>query len=136
MDVRGALEFLSSIRPDAVDLSSEIGDRDRAAFLRVWQPSRPDRWAVVWTPGDRWFSVDVEGGYSLDHFEDDTPDEDVRELLSRYVDVALAYVRGDMMPERTGRFRVPVVKVPIDGGLVELRLSLLKGFRAALTPMR
>jgi hypothetical protein len=96
VDLPDAMELLDSLRPAAIGLSSEIGYRGGAAFLRMWQSSRPGRWAVIWTPGDRWFSLEVDGGYALDHFEEDTPDEGARQLLSKYVDVALAYVLGDL----------------------------------------
>ncbi|MFD4958934.1 hypothetical protein [Microbacterium sp. NPDC058389] len=131
-----AMETLGSLRPEASDLSSEIGDRRGAAFLRIWQTDRPGRWAVIFSPGDRWFSLEVDGGYSLDLFEEDTPEEEARQLLTKYVDVALAYVRGSMVAERTGRFRAPLVTVPTDAGSTTLRLSLFAGFKAALTPFR
>jgi hypothetical protein len=136
MDIAGAMETLSSLQPHASDLSVEIGDRRGGAFLRIWQPSRPGRWAVIWSPGDRWFSVEVDGGYTLDYFEEDTPDEEARQLLTTYVGIALSYVRGDMTAERTKRLRAPVVTVPTDDGTATLRLSLLASFKAALAPLR
>jgi hypothetical protein len=71
----------------------------------------------------------------LDHFEEDTPDEEVRRHITRYVNVAVTYVRGEMAAERVGRSRAPVVTVPTDGRQVTLRLSLLAGFKAARTPL-
>ncbi|MFK4806209.1 hypothetical protein ACI3KX_10095 [Microbacterium sp. ZW CA_36] len=136
MDVTGALDLLSLMRPANVELSAETGLRHDAAYLRIWQPARPDRWGVVCTPGDRWFALQVDGGFSLDHFEEDTDDEDVRRLLSNYVDLAVTYVRGDITAAKTGPLRSPRVTLPTNNGPVDLRMSVLAGFRAAITPSR
>lgn len=131
-----ALAWLETLRPNADDLSCEAGVRDGAAFVRVWRRSESDRWAVVRTPGDRWFAVEIDGGYSLDHFEEDASDDDVRELLRRYVDIGLAYVRGDSIPRKTARFRSAVVTISTAQGEVELSLALLPGIKSALKPLR
>jgi hypothetical protein len=91
---------------------------------------------VVWAPGDRWFAVEIDGGYSLDHFEELTHDDEVHRTLSSYVDIAVAYVRSDAAPVRSGRFRAPRVTVVTDTGVFELRMSVLAGFKAAITRAR
>lgn len=134
MHLNAAMELLRSLRPDADDMLVEIGHRGDAAFLRIWQLARPSRWAVVSTPGDRWFAVEVDGGYSLNHFEEDTREEDVHRLLSTYVGVAMAYLRSDAAAVRVRRFRAPVLNVPNEEGQVELRMSMVAGFKAAMRP--
>jgi hypothetical protein len=109
---------------DVGDLSVTLGRRGDAAFLRLSDPSREDCWAVVWSPGDRWFSIEVVGGYSLDHFEEETPDHEVRRILNAYVGVALAYLRTRPMPTRRGRGG-STLTVQTGSGAVVLRRSLM-----------
>jgi hypothetical protein len=86
---------------------------------------RPARWAVVSSPGDRWFSLDVDGGFSLDHFEEDTPGEDVHQILSRYLELALRYLRDQPMPYPQGMLRLRVIKISTDDGDFVLRRSIV-----------
>ncbi len=108
---------------DVGDLSVALGRRGDAAFLRLSDPSREDCWAVVWSPGDRWFSIEVVGGYSLDHFEEETPDGEVRRILDEYVGVALAYLRTRPVAYRRARGG-STLTVQTGSGAVVLRRSL------------
>ena len=74
-------------------LECQVTLRDRVARLRVSQPDS-ERVAVVSTPGDLWFSIDVESGLSLDYFDEEVPDVEVEQRLKDYVEVAVAYVQG------------------------------------------
>ena len=86
--------------------------------------SNPERFAVVNSPGDRWFSLDVDGGFSLDHFEEDTPDDDVAQIFRRYIDVGLEYLRQNPSPTRTRLLRLRVINVSSGEGDVVLRRSV------------
>ncbi|SIR69636.1 hypothetical protein [Microbacterium sp. RURRCA19A] len=87
-----ALAVLEQLIEEYSDLSAETGLADGDAFLRL---SAGDRWAVVSTPGTRWFSVRVESGHRA-RLDDatSTRDEAVM-LLGTYVAVGAAYVRGE-----------------------------------------
>jgi hypothetical protein len=119
-----ALDLLTSIRPDSSDISSEIGQRGDAAYLRICTTGEPDRWAVVSSPGDRWFSLEVDGGFSLDHFEEDTPDGDADRRLREYVDAAVQYLRTGAATRRTRIFGIPTLTISTEQGDVMLRKSL------------
>jgi hypothetical protein len=130
MRTEGALALLTTLRPEDSDIATELGQRGDAAYLRITLPPNPDRFAVVNSPGDRWFSLDVDRGFSLNHFEEDTPDEDVARLFRRYIDVGLGYLRQDPIPIRTRLLRLQVITVSLDEGDVVLGRSLayhLKG---------
>ncbi|MGN6239875.1 MAG: hypothetical protein ACTHNI_09025 [Cellulosimicrobium cellulans] len=123
MRTREVEDFLRRSAQDLEDLSVALGRRGDAAFLRLSDPSGEDCWAVVWSPGDRWFSIEIVGGYSLDHFEEETPDDEARHILDEYVGVALAYLRTRPVPTRRGRGR-PTLTVQTGSGAVVLRRSL------------
>lgn len=112
-----------------VDFVAESGQRGDAAFLRLSSPADPHRWAVVSSPGDRWFSIEVDGGFSLDHFEEGTRDEEVIQLLSQYMDIAVEYLRQLPTPIRGGLLRTPIVKVAVGSDDVVLHKSLSSGLK-------
>jgi hypothetical protein len=121
----GALAALESLRQELADLHSEVGKRRDAAYLRVFDRHNVTRWAVVSTPGDRWFSLEVDLGFSLDHFEEGTDDAEVQALLRRYVEGAAAYVNGGADELRTGRFGNRPLKIATTDGELVLRRSVL-----------
>lgn len=118
------------------ELSSGMGDflvssDTRAAVARITSSdSRGSRTAQVSTPGDRWFSVDIDGGFSTDHFEEETTPEDVRIILERCLRVALAYVSHGAEPAGTRWFPARVVRVGDER--VVLRRSVLDNVRSIL----
>lgn len=125
-DVESLFRSVSSATPR---LKTEVGRRRGAAYLRISDETEPERWAVVWTPGDGWISIDVNGGFSLDHFDEDIEDDDLRAILSRYVEIGVAYLNaGERGSTLTGR-AFPVLTVAMDGGSVELRRSLARDLR-------
>jgi len=124
------LAFLEASRPGTAEASSEIGQRGDAAYLRMESTSDPERWAVVWSPGDRWFSLDVDGGFSLDHFEEDTPDSDVHRILQEYIEVGLRYLREGATPITSRRLGLPALKISTAQGDVVLRRSLVADLKS------
>lgn len=125
-----AMAVLKSVRPESSEISSDFGQRGDAAYLRMWKVTQPERWAVVSSPGDRWFSLDVDGGFSLDYFEEDTPNDEVSRLLHRYVDLALQYLRDGATPYRTGKLGFPSLKMSTYEGAVVLRRSLVTNLKS------
>jgi hypothetical protein len=101
----GALALLTTLRPAGSDIATELGQRDSVAYLRITLPANPERFAVVNSPGYRWFALDVDRGCSLNHFEEDTPDDDVARVFRRYIDLGLEYLRQNPRPSRTGILR-------------------------------
>lgn len=116
----------------AAELTIELGRRGDAAYLRLTSVERPDRWAVVVSPGSRWFAVEVANGYSLDHFDEDLDDHEVRAILDDYLEVATAYVRGGATMTRIGRLRFPALIVSTPTGDRTLRRSVLADLKGAL----
>jgi hypothetical protein len=126
------MDVLDSIRVEASDVVAEVSQRGDAAVLHLSTPGRPGRWAVVSTPGDRWFSLEVDGGYSLDHFEEETSDDDARRLLRLYTSIGLDYLRQAPTPARTSPLSTPTVVVTTGTGDVVLRRSLSKSLQSLL----
>ncbi len=123
-----ALKVLSSLVPPDPGLLSEVGTRRDIAFVRISSPDT-HRWAVVSSPGDRWFALEVNGGFSLDKFEEDTLDEDVRAYLTSYVGYALQYVRGSNSTEKRNLLGLPEVELTTAEGTVRLSRSLYRTLR-------
>lgn len=128
MDIDGARALLESLKPDAPRYVSEVGVKGDAAYLHVVGQAYPERWGVVSSPGDRWFSVEIDGGFSLDHFEEETSDIDAAALLQAYVEIALAYLDNGAKHDRK-RSVFPVARVATGSGVVELRRSLAANLR-------
>jgi hypothetical protein len=128
-----ALRVLERALPNWPEIESELGTRRDAAYLRVTNNAAPDRWAVVSSPGDRWFSLEIDGGFSLEYFEEDLPDEDVQRLLSRYASLAVVYLRDGATARRSRLFRVPSLVVRTGDGDVVLRRSVAAEVKRLLT---
>ncbi|WP_191282720.1 hypothetical protein [Pseudolysinimonas yzui] len=110
-------------------MDTELGTRRDAAYLKVANKADPPDFAVVWTPGDRWFSLDVAGGFSLVYIEEETPGDEVRERLDSYLSIGLRYLSGDRENVRSKLLRIPSVRVGSGGNAVTLRLSLVDEVR-------
>ena len=122
-----ALGLLTSLQPSSTVVASTCGTKGDAAYLQM---TVGPRWAVVSSPGDRWFSLEVDGGFAIDHFEEDTPEGEIHEILSNYVELALAYLREPTTPRPSGRFGLPVVEIVNDHNRAVLRRSLWKSLRS------
>jgi hypothetical protein len=127
-----ATVLLKSLVLPAEGLNSELGVRRDAAYLKFSLDADPSDFAVVWTPGDRWFSLDVAGGFSYDPFEEDTSDADVAQLLERLLDAAIGYIQGRRSTTLSRLLKIPAVIVETDNGPIELRLSLTAAVKRAL----
>ncbi len=125
MNVSEAEELLRELASSVVVARVEVGTRDQpphaSAYLKLTPLSGADDYAVVWTPGDRWFSLDVNGGYSLDVFGEDYEEQEVKEILERFLGIATAYIEGRWSRERSRFLHVVHVVVATDDGPVRLR---------------
>jgi hypothetical protein len=131
VEVSGVEVVLRALRPQHEGVDTDLGIRKGAAFLRMRRTAAPERWAVVWTPGDRWFALDVDGGFSLNRFDEEITDGELQQLLERYVDVGLAYVLGDMAPTSAGLFRARVLRGTTDDGHFDLTQSVAAAVKDA-----
>jgi len=118
------LEVLVIAQGD-LDVLTEL--RDGAARARL---SRGERWAVVSTPGSRWFSVETDTGHRLQIVDATSSKDESARLLALYVDIAEAYVRGDAIPVQGGVFSGTAVTVDVDGRSAVLRQSVGRRVRA------
>ena len=111
--------------PRLEGMSREFGRRGDAAFLRLSNVQEPGRWAVLASPGSRWFALDVAGRFSLNRFDDDLADEEVRAILDDLLEVALAFIRSGGVRRSVGRLKFPAVVVVVPDGERVLRRSLV-----------
>lgn len=79
------------------DLSPVTGLRDGEASVRL---SSGERWAIVSTPGTRWFSLRVESGHCTRLVDATSTRDEAAMLLGTYVAAGAAHVRGES--EETG----------------------------------
>jgi hypothetical protein len=115
MDVIDAEKLLAALEPGDDDLRSEVGVRDRVAYLKITTLSDPDDFAVVCTPGSRWYEVSVRGGYSAIHFDEEATDDEVATLVREYLALAVAYLRGNRTVVTSRVLRIPAVRVEAEG---------------------
>lgn len=88
-EARTALEEMVA---EYADLSPETGLSDGEAFMRL---SSGERWAIVSTPGTRWFSVRVDSGHRARLDDATSTRAEAAMLLRTYVAVGAAAVRGE-----------------------------------------
>jgi hypothetical protein len=121
-----ALAMLEVLCVAQADLSVSTTLRDGAAWARL---SRDDRWALVSTPGSRWFSVETDTGHRLQLIDATSSKDQSAQLLAAYVDIAEAYVRGEARPAGRGGLRGSTLSVDVDGRQVLLTQSLTRRLR-------
>jgi len=114
-----------------VSIEQSVGTKGYVAMLEVHGTGDNRRHAVVSTPGDMWFSLDVDGGFSLDHFEEETSRQDVRQLIERYYEIAIAYVMNGARPADGRRMRT-ARHIEVAGEDVVLTLGVPQILRGAL----
>jgi hypothetical protein len=115
--------FASAVIPaGACDVDQGIGRG--AAYFRVSSKRVPSDFAVIYTPGDRWFSLEVSGGFSFDYFEEEMPDDEARQLVEKLMRAAVAYIEGRSSVSTSRIFRIPTVQIDVEGGSLDLHLSL------------
>jgi hypothetical protein len=119
-----ALAILTSLSSSISELASETGTRGEVAHLRVTKGNGKNYWAVVTTPGDRWFSLEVNGGYINTYFEEDTPLEEAKRRLERLTAAAVQYVTDEPSPTPYGALKMPAIILRDDEGPLILRKSL------------
>lgn len=73
------------------DLSPVTGLRDGEASVRL---SSGERWAIVSTPGTRWFSLRVESGHRTRLVDATSTRDEAAMLLRTYLAAGAAHVRG------------------------------------------
>lgn len=128
MNVAGAEALLRELAASTSGAHVEVGTSGRPphnyAYLKLTSRSNPEDYAVVSTPGDGWFELEVAGGFSIGTTSDLTPDGDVLEFLEPYLSAAMAYLGGRWSAGRSRLFRVPFVVVQTDQGPLKLRLTV------------
>ncbi|MDQ1083375.1 MULTISPECIES: hypothetical protein [Microbacterium] len=126
-----ALAMLEVLCVAQADLAVETALRDGAAWARF---ARGPRWALVSTPGSRWFSVETDTGHRLQLVDANSSKDQSAQLLAMYVDIAEAYVRGDARPARGRGLGGSTLTVGVDGRQVVLTQPLTRRLRALLRP--
>lgn len=124
MDVTQAELMLDSMRPQGDGLSTEVGQRAGEAYLLLTADSEVQPWAVVRTPGTRWFSVELSGGYSLDYVDEEASDDETKDYLSRLISIAVAHVEGKSEVIRRRWPRHPILTVDLGTERVQLNPTL------------
>ena len=114
---------------DIDGISTNLILKDGIATLRV-ASSASDREAVVSTPGDRWFSLEVKAGFSSDVFEEGLTDGEIADLLADYWEFALSYVINAGVRQRKSRFGFERLEIQRPDGEA---LTLRKPFGRSLS---
>lgn len=121
-----ALAMLEVLVVAHADLEVTTDLHDGAAWARF---GRGDRWALVSTPGSRWFSVETDTGHRMQLVDATSSKDQSAQLLAAYVDVAEAYVRSDAIPTPGRGWGGSLVCVDVDGREVVLRMPLTRRVR-------
>jgi hypothetical protein len=127
MMVDQARAMFSGIAENLSDLNVEVGTRKTPphefAYLKISDPANPSEFAVIRTPGERWFFVDVSSGFGATEVDEDLSDTEIRSVVERQVRVATSYVLGDYDLSRSRILRRPVLAVRTVDGVVTLSRS-------------
>ncbi|WEK61564.1 MAG: hypothetical protein P0Y60_02020 [Candidatus Microbacterium colombiense] len=82
------------------------------------------RWALAQTPGERWFAVDTDQGFSWNRFDEDASASEINMYLDTLVDVARAYVEGRYSLARSPALRAPELQIVTENETAVLTLGL------------
>ena len=132
MNLAEVANYLDSIPEPARGVSRKTGISRGAAYIKFSKLAAPTVYAVVSTPGDRWFSLDTYGGFAYDYFEEGIPDTEAIQLLEKLVQAARARVEGVGMMRASRYLGVPVLEIETDQGPVALHLPLLAAIKQLL----
>ena len=116
--------LLETLRPKADRIHSEVGIRDGVAFLRLELEGSPAREVAITTPGARWYSLQTEGGFSLDWVDEDGYLSDNTGTLERYVEIALAYLEGKSEIKRSRFLHLPILVIHVGDESIEINQSI------------
>lgn len=133
MNVDQAKALLGKLAVSTNGAQIEIGTSGHPphdyAYLRLTSPTDPGHYAVVSTPGDGWFQIEVTGGFNTGQTSDLTDDRYVREILESLVRAASAYLGGRWSTGKSMLFRVPFVIVQTEERTLKLGLSIRETFK-------
>lgn len=124
-----ALAMLEVLCIAQADLEVTTALRSGAAWARF---ERNERWALVSTPGSRWFSVETDTGHRLQLVDANSSKDQSAQLLAAYVDIAEAYVRGDARPARGRGWGGSILALDVNGRQVILTQPLSRRLRTML----
>lgn len=136
MNTEEVVDLLSTLAPSDGRVICQVKSEKDVGYLRISDAADAGRSAVVSSPGDRWVSLDVDQGFSLDHFEEGIEESDLRSVLDRYVRIGFAYVVHGATPRRRGWLPVDELLVGLEEGPVRLKRSLAGDFRHLLSRRR
>jgi hypothetical protein len=133
MNVVRSESLLAELGASITSLQVDVGTRGRRphdyAYLRLKSPLNPDDWAELSTPGDRWFTLEVAGGFADNDFSEFNDDQEVRRILDAYLHAAISYLEGRRTVGKSRLFRTPFVVVETDDGPLKLQLSVNAEFK-------
>lgn len=136
LNIANAEALLRDLAASTIEAKAEVGQSGQAphnyAFLRLTSPSDADKYAVISTPGDGWFQLEVNGGFLTGTTSDLTTDAEVRELLEPYVAGAIAYLDGRWSTGKSRLLKVPFIILKTDDGPIKLRGSVGQTLKQAL----
>lgn len=124
-----AADIFRSLLREGADRSEEVGVRDGNAYLRV---TANGRWAVAFTPGERWFAVETDLGYSWSRFDEDATQSDISRTIAFCVEVARAYADGRYEKKISRLLRIPELAISTEEGVAVLTLAMTDMIRHVL----
>lgn len=136
MNTRDARTLLSSLPFPADRFVTEIGERDRVAFVKVSRVDGSADYAVIFTPGQVWFALEVSGGCGHTIFDEDATDEEVAAILNTLFGAAMAYLDGRKSTSVSRVLKLPSVLLDTETGPLELHLSLVGAVKTLLKRAR
>ncbi len=125
-DVLSFLESLPTVRP-VVRTRSRI-NTDGVAVIVLDNADSPGMETAIATRGDSWYSLQFPGGFMYDWVDEDASDDEVREILERYMRIAHAFLQGRSEITLSRHLRLPILTVHLDDGDVEINQTLNETF--------
>jgi hypothetical protein len=126
MNVAGAEAAMHEIAALRSEARIEVGVDGNAphdfAYITLYSDSDPEQFAVVSSPGSRWFEIKVNGGFYTGRADDMADDAEVREYIEEYVEAATAYLAGRWSRRKSWLFHLPIIV--IEAKPRDLRLGL------------
>lgn len=137
MDVAETKRTLDKLVGSLQNVRTEVGvartPPRQFAYAKVMLPADAGTYAVVWSPGDRWFNLDSSARFGTFELGEGFDDQTVTHILANYLDAAVEIVLGRAAQGASRILRRPVLTVTTDDGLMKLRRASPAAFEHALS---
>ena len=117
-------ELSGSIDQARVEVGTMGDSPHDYAYLKLISIADPNDYATISSPGDRWFTLAVPGGFAHNEFSEFNDNAEVRRILEQYVVAGSNYLEGLREKGESRFLHTPYVTVTTGDRQLKLQLGI------------